>query len=41
MAISAGLPAEEEFETRDQYEVGERVGLWTDTWRGSGATGWR
>jgi oligopeptide transport system permease protein len=34
MATAAGLPtAPEEFEVRDQYEVGEQVGLWTDTWR--------
>ena len=26
-------PAEEVLETADQYEVGEQVGLWTDTWR--------
>jgi oligopeptide transport system permease protein len=33
MATAAGLPASEEFEVRDQYEVGQQVGLWSDTWR--------
>ena len=33
MATAAGLPASEEFEVRDQYEVGVQVGLWSDTWR--------
>src|SRR6266481_2237449 len=34
MATAAGLPApSEQFQTLDQYEVSEQVGLWTDTWR--------
>ena len=32
MATAAGFPAEE-IEIREQYEVGEQVGLWADTWR--------
>ncbi len=32
MATAAGFPAEE-FELHEQYEIGEQVGLWTDTWR--------
>jgi oligopeptide transport system permease protein len=32
MAIAAGFPAEE-IEIHEQYEVGEQVGLWADTWR--------
>ncbi len=34
MATAAGLPAPaEEFGIHDQYEIGEQVGLWKDTWR--------
>jgi oligopeptide transport system permease protein len=32
MATAAGFPAQE-FELHEQYEIGEQVGLWTDTWR--------
>jgi oligopeptide transport system permease protein len=34
MATAAGLPASPgDLEVHDQYEVGEQIGLWTDTWR--------